>query len=152
MDNQTDNLYQADFLIWAERQVELLRSRQFDQLDLHHLTEEIADMGSQLRHELRHRLELLILHLLKFAYQPQRVSNSWRATIREQRRRIELLLDDAPSLAPRLDQILDTCYRQACLRAVQETGLPASTFPATNPFSREQLLDPVFLPPLLTDP
>ena len=146
MNTPIDTLYDTDFLIWLERQVELLRAQQFDQLDIDHLTQEIADMGSQLRHELRHRLELVLLHLLKYAYPPRRISSSWRATLHEQRRRIEMLIEDAPSLAPRLDQILDACYRQARVRAAHETGLPLSTFPLNSPFDRKQVLDSDYFP------
>jgi len=75
MDDHIINLYDTDFLIWVERQVKLLRGRQFDQLDLDHLTDEIADMGGQLKRELRHRLELLLMHLLKYRYQRQRTAS-----------------------------------------------------------------------------
>ncbi|MBY0557043.1 MAG: DUF29 domain-containing protein [Burkholderiaceae bacterium] len=64
MDDHIINLYDTDFLIWVERQVKLLRGRQFDQLDLDHLTDEIADMGGQIKRDLRHRLDLLLMHLL----------------------------------------------------------------------------------------
>lgn len=147
MDDHLNNLYDADFLIWVDRQVQLLRSRQFEQLDLQHLTDEIADMGAQLKRELHRRLELLLMHLLKYRYQPERISGSWRGTIREQRRRIQLLLKDAPSLATVLDQILAESYHVARNKAADETGLSLDTYPACNPFSREQLLDPDYLPP-----
>lgn len=147
MDDHIINLYDTDFLIWVERQVKLLRGRQFDQLDLAHLADEIADMGAQLKRELHRRLELLLMHLLKYRYQPERISGSWRGTIREQRRRVQLLLKDAPSLAAVLDQILAESYNVARNKAADETGLSLDTFPACNPFSREQLLDPDYLPP-----
>ncbi len=146
MDDHINNLYDADFLIWVDRQVQLLRSRQFDQLDLDHLTDEIADMGGQLKRELRHRLELLLMHLLKYRYQPQRISGSWRGTIREQRSRLQDLLDDAPSLASQIDLVLGKCYAVARARAADETGLSLDTFPINTPFSREQMLDANYLP------
>lgn len=146
MDDHINSDYKTDILAWINHQVELLRARRLDELDLENLIEEIACMGIDLKHELEHRMELLIMHLLKCKYQPERVSGSWRGTIREQRRRITRLLKDAPSLARTVDDYLDESYTAAAARAADETGLPPATFPPTNPFSKQQVFDPDFLP------
>ena len=92
------------------------------------------------------RFGVLLGRLLKWQYQPENHSNSWKATIREQRRRILRLLDSSPSLQPYLEEDLQLGYEDGVDLATQETNLPDSTFPSTCPYSLEQALDAGFLP------
>ena len=69
--------YETDVVLWSERQAQLLRSQKFDQLDLPNLLEELDAMGASQRKELRSRLVVLPMHLLKCRYQPERKSASW---------------------------------------------------------------------------
>jgi hypothetical protein len=146
MDDHIKNDYDTDYLVWLERQAELLRAKQFERLDLEHLIEEIDAMAGQLRRELAHRLEILLLHLLKFRYQPTHASNGWRGTVSEQRRRIKRLLKQMPSLHNLIDEYLEDVYDDAVDGAAAETGLPKATFPKTNPFTPQQVFDPDYLP------
>jgi hypothetical protein len=147
MDDHINNSdHDTDLLAWINRQVELLHAKKFDQLDLDNLIDEVNDMGGQLKRELYHRIEILLMHLLKYKYQPDHISGSWLGTIGEQRSRITKLLKDAPSLAGPLDEHLAENYASATKRAAAETGLPKSTFPTTNPFTKQQILDPDYLP------
>lgn len=75
-------LYEADFYAWTQEQARLLRNQQWSQIDLPNLVEEIESLGKQQRQELRNRLSVLLGHLLKWEYQPQRRSRSWLATLR----------------------------------------------------------------------
>jgi hypothetical protein len=138
--------YERDFAQWIERQAELLRANEFEQLDLDNLVEEIEDMGKSLRRELRSRLEVLILHLLKCEFQPERTSSGWIGSIGEQRSQILLKLRDSPSLNRLIDDYAHECYPCAVIRAAHETGLAEAIFPARLPYSRDQLLDMRFLP------
>jgi hypothetical protein len=45
-------LYEADFYAWIQEQAELLRDRQWSQLDLPNLIEEIESLGRQDQQEL----------------------------------------------------------------------------------------------------
>ena len=136
----------ADFVLWSERQAQLLRERNFNDLDIVQLIEELDALGASDRRELRGRLTLLLLHLLKCAYQPQHKASSWIAALGEQRHQIDLLLEQSPSLRKELARYIDSSYTVACKRAAHETGLPASNFPNTNPFSVAQILNLDFLP------
>jgi hypothetical protein len=91
-------------------------------------------------------LTVLLLHLLKWRYQPDKRGPRWEASIRVQRNRLADHLDDNPSLKPLLPQALSAAYRDAALEAVAETGLPGSTFPADCPWTVEQVLDAGFWP------
>ena len=57
-------------------------------------------MGRAEKRELVSRLSVLLLHLLKWRYQPEKRSPSWEASIRVQRNRLADDLDDNPSLKP----------------------------------------------------
>jgi hypothetical protein len=138
--------YEQDFVLWLSAQAELLRARNFEALDLSNLIEEIEGMARSDRRELRHRLSLVLVHLLKSKYQPSHLSNSWLRTLLEQRHRIGRLITDSPSLLRQIDEYATEEYRHAVARAADETGLPLSSFPSSNPFTTAQLLDPDFLP------
>lgn len=97
-------------------------------------------MGRSEWRELENRLELLLAHMLKRQYQPDKHTRSWDATIDEQRRAIERLLARSPSLKRDLPETIHAMYRYAVRKAVRETGLVAETLPATLPYSVDEVL------------
>lgn len=146
-------LYETDFVAWAEQTAQEIRalasqgnSQQFDRLDWEAIAEEIESLGRSERRELKSRLEVLLQHLLKWQYQPNRRSGSWRNTIDEQRNRIADLLQESPSLRPYLAEILVECYQRGRKAASNETELALDTFPAECGYSIAQILDAEFLP------
>jgi hypothetical protein len=144
MSNST--LYERDFYAWANEQAALLRTRQLDQADIDHIAEEIESMGRSEKRELVNRLTVLLLHLLKWQYQPGLRGNSWRSTIRVQRIALASHMNDNPSLKTVLPAALAEAYRIARIEAENETGLPDPTFPADCPWSFEQMMDDDFWP------
>jgi len=143
---KTKNLYETDFYAWTQEQVSLLRDRNWSQLDLPNLIEEIESLGKQQRQELRNRLSILIGHLLKWQYQPQFRSRSWLATIRIQRRDTLRLIQDNPSLKPYLEEALTAAYENGRDLAMGETDLPEEIFPLDCLYSLTEILDEYFYP------
>ena len=139
-------LYDSDFFAWSREQAELLRSGKLAQADIENIAEEIESMGRTEKRELVSRLSVLLLHLLKWRYQPGKRGPSWEASIRVQRNRLADHLDDNPSLKPLLPQALASAYQNAWREAVAETGLAATTFPEACPWTAEQVLDRGFWP------
>jgi len=139
-------LYDRDFFAWSLEQVKLLRAGKLAEADIKHIAEEIETMGRTEKRELISRLSVLLLHLLKWRYQPEKRSPSWEASIRVQRNRLADHLDDNPSLRPLLPQALASAYRDAALEAVAETELAGSTFPDGCPWTVEQVMDRGFWP------
>lgn len=131
--------YDADFATWASEQAKALAEGRFADLDLQHLTEEVAGMGKSERRELESRVRVLLTHLLKWNYQPLARSRSWYLTVREQREKIQRLFQDSPSLRPALAEVIESEYPHALADAVEETGLDYADFPATCLFSTERL-------------
>lgn len=140
-----NNIYRKDFVAWADEQALLLEQQRWEELDLAHLVEEVKDLGNRHRDALESQLARLLMHLLKWNYQPDKRSNSWKSTIREARKQIERLIKKHPVLRVHLESCLEECYQDAREDASDETGLEISTFPRECPFSLEQLKNRDFL-------
>lgn len=138
--------YEDDVVAWADEQVALLRSGQWALLDIEHIAEEIEDMNISHRHQLGHRMAILMGHLLKWQYQPERHGASWIKTIREQRERIASLLKKMPSLRHLLDdpEWNQEIWADALSAAILQAGL--SDLPEARPWSLEQVLALDYLP------
>ena len=139
-----DNLYKSDFYAWTQQQLALLRNHNLEQLDVVNLIEEIEEMGRREKRELESRLEVLLMHLLKWQYQPGLRSRSWQLTIKEQRLRLAKLLKENPSLKAILADYVISAYALAIISAEKETGL--DTFPVDCPYSAYQTMDEEFIP------
>ena len=140
------NLYESDFYAWTQDQAKLIKAKAFEQLDIAHLFEEVEDMGNRHADELESRLEVLLMHLLKWKYQPNLQSNSWHFTIKEQRRGIAKRLKKMPSLKSKLGELFIDAYDDAIFEAAKETGLAEAIFPQLCEWTLEQTLDAEFLP------
>ncbi|HMV38204.1 MAG TPA: DUF29 domain-containing protein [Plasticicumulans sp.] len=138
--------HDADFYGWTREQAAALRAGRFDTLDREALAEEIESMGNRERRELVNRLAVLLCHLLKWQYQPERRGSSWRSTIREQRRQVALILRDNPSLRPKLPELLADAYEYGAEDALEETGFFKAPWPQQCPFGMEQVLAADFWP------
>ncbi|WP_414541253.1 DUF29 domain-containing protein [Nostoc sp. CCY0012] len=136
--------YENDFYAWTQEQADLLKTRQLHEIDWQNIAEEIEDMGRSEKRQLESRLEILIMHLLKWQFQPNLRSRSWQLTIKEQRLRLEKLLQKNPSLQPHLTEAIEDVYPLATISAERETGL--SSFPQTCPYKLTEILYPEFLP------
>jgi hypothetical protein len=133
-------LYEQDFYQWTHEQAGLLKAGALSQLDIPNLIEEIESMGRSEKRELRSRLTVLLMHLLKWDYQPDRRSGSWKSTINTQRMDIDFVLKDNPSLKHNLEIVIDETYRIAKQRAADETGVPESAFPLSCPYAVDHIM------------
>lgn len=139
-------LYEQDFYAWANQQASLLRAGRLTDADIANIAEEIESMGRSEKRELVNRLAVLLLHLLKWQFQPGLRGNSRRLSVEEQRYRLENHLRDNPSLKAMLDTATDEAYRLALIEAERETGLARRTFPAVCPYGFEQAMRADFWP------
>jgi Domain of unknown function DUF29 len=142
----TEAAYESDVYAWAQAQAAALRAQAWDQLDIDHLVEEIEDLGNEQRHAVESQLRILLAHLLKWVYQPQRRRRSWRVSIGNARAEIAQRLRTSPSLRGQVPALLGFAYPKARRLARDETDLPLATFPEACPWSPAQLLDDDFLP------
>ncbi|AXY68446.1 DUF29 domain-containing protein [Thermosynechococcus sichuanensis E542] len=138
--------YDQDYSAWIAETVALLREGRWQELDLPHLIAEVEDLGKSERRAINSQLTRLLLHLLKWQYQPQRRSDSCLDSITDARTQIELTIADSPSLRDYPASQLSTSYERARRQAAEQTGLPLSTFPDTCPYSPEMVLTQNWLP------
>jgi hypothetical protein len=137
---QTDVNYDKDFHKWSQKQTKLLREGKLDKADIEHIAEEIDSMGKSEKRELVSRLTVLLLHLLKWEYQPGKRSKSRLFSIEEQRDMIIDHLEDNPSLKINMDESRAKAYKYARRKAENETGLDKETFPEDCPYSFEEAM------------
>ena len=143
----TNTIYRTDFYAWTKQQAALIQAEELEKLDLPNLAEELESMGASQRNALMSRLKVLLMHLLKWRYQPEKNTGpSWQNTIDEQRSEISDLLEDNPSLGPEVPEQFAKAYPRARRDAAKETKLPLSTFPVDCPWTVEQVLDDEWLP------
>jgi hypothetical protein len=138
--------YETDFYGWANEQAALLRSGRLSEADIANIAEEIESLGKSEKRELVSRLTVLLMHLLKWKYQPLGRSSSWETTIKLQRNDIVDHMADNPSLQPLVPEAMAKANRNAVLSAADETKLPHSIFPKTCEWSFDQVVDPGFWP------
>jgi len=144
--NQLKELYESDFCLWAEHMAQLLRDGRFAELDLDNLVEEVEDMSGSQKRALLSNLRILLLHLLKYRYQPTKRTQSWRSSIIEHRLRIQEAFEESPSLKPYFLESFDKAYQKARKQASLETELPIQTFPQECPFPQKSVLADEWLP------
>ena len=140
------SLYEKDFYAWANEQAALLRSGKLAAADIENIAEEIESMGKSEKRELISRLTVLLLHLLKWKYQPGLRGASWEASIQVQRIKLDEHLGDNPSLKPLIQDALTAAYRVGHIEAAAETGLNKTSFPQSCPWTYKQIMDPDFWP------
>ncbi|MGH6884826.1 MAG: DUF29 domain-containing protein [Geminicoccales bacterium] len=135
------SLYETDYVAWLAEQVAHLRAGRLSALDALNVAEELEGLMKSERRELENRLEVLILHFLKWDHQPDQRANRWRATVEEQRSRIRRLLRDSPSLKREVEPMARDVYPDAVRGAAVETRLSESTFPRALPYAVDQILE-----------
>ena len=138
--------YEQDFYTWTQQQAEQLRSLRPSGFDWANLAEEIEDLGKSQKQKIESNLAIVLLHLLKLAYQPGSAKAGWRSSVIEHRRRIVRIVRDSPSLRRYPSSVLEEEYASARAMAEDETGLALENFPDICPFTIEQVLDPDFWP------
>ncbi|MGL5032998.1 MAG: DUF29 domain-containing protein [Microcystaceae cyanobacterium] len=133
--------YDHDLTVWATATAQLLRERCWDAVDWEHLIEEVEDLGKSERSAIASQMERIMVHLLKWEYQPQRRSDSWLDSINDGRSQIRRKLEDSPSLRNHPVQILAKEYIRARREAARQTHLEIAIFPELCPYSMEQVIE-----------
>ena len=141
-------LYTQDFYAWTQAQAVLLEAQRFDALDIVNIVEEITSLGASERRALGSHLKQLMLHLLKWQYQPsgRQEGHSWRSSMHNARDEIEAIVEYSPSLRREVPALLVRWYPAARRLASAETGLPLATFPPACPWEAKEVLDADFWP------
>jgi Domain of unknown function DUF29 len=138
-------LYETDFSAWLQQQAEALRAKDWPALDVDNLIEELETLGRSEQHALWSHLRILLMHLLKWRYQPERRTRSWQGSITRARQQVARRLQQ-PSLRRELPEFIIEAHRDARRLAADETGLPLSRFPESCEWTEAELQNLDFLP------
>lgn len=131
-------LYTEDETAWLEAMAALVRRGDLSGMDLDNLGEYLTDMALRDRREVKSRLVVLLAHLLKWEFQPEKRSRGWRTTVLNQRQELADLAGRGV-LRAHAENVLPEAYAHAVELAAAETGLPRNSFPAVSPYTVEQL-------------
>ena len=137
--------YEHDFSAWLQQQAEALRTKDWTALDVDNLIEELETLGRSERNALWSHLRILLMHLLKWRYQPERRTRSRRGSITRARQQVARRLQQS-SLRRELPDFITEAYTDARRLAADETGLPLATFPETCEWTAAELQNLDFLP------
>jgi len=110
------------------------------------ILEEIEAMGRSEKRNLVSRLSVLLAHLIKWRYQPEKRGKSWRLTIAHQRIAINKLLKESPGLKSMLGEKTAEAWQDAVREAEIETGISRKKFPKECPWTFEEFMDEGFWP------
>jgi len=142
----TESLYETDFYSWTQEQARFIRSGNMAMLDMDNILEEIETMGRSEKRSLASRMSVLLAHLIKWQYQPERRGKSWKLTIAHQRKAINNLLKESPGLKSMLGEKIADAWDDAAEDAEVETGISRRTFPEECPWPFEKFMDSSFWP------
>ena len=123
-----------------------LRERRAENLDWEGIAEEMEDLGRSKETALTSHLPNLLSHMLNWGSRPTHRGKSWRRTIENSRDEVSELLERAPGLRPKLDDIFSRAYRKARRDAAAETDLDEETFPIKPPRDFAQATTEGFMP------
>lgn len=139
-------LHEEDENLWLEKTSKLIQEKKWDEIDWEYLGEYLEDMSKSEQRSIVSRLIVLLMHLLKWMFQKENRSNSWKSTIIEQRRELNLAFEDSKNLKKHAEKNFDKAYEKAREDAASETNLPIDTFPKEPPFNIDQIIDKDFYP------
>jgi Domain of unknown function DUF29 len=140
------DLYDRDYYQWLDSTATILSEGRLTELDVPNLLDELEAMGKSQKRAIESYLKILLLHLLKWKFQPEMRSGSWRSSIRNSRLGISDRIEESPSLKGLPEILLEKCYGVARSNASDETGLERSVFPESCPFTLLEILQEDFLP------
>jgi hypothetical protein len=132
-------LHDTDFSLWTLEQTKFLKRKEFHNLDIDNLIEEVESLGNSEKRALESYIEIWLLHMLKVMYQPEKHTRSWDVSIKIHKYKAQKTLLKNPSLKPELKEIIDDAYFSARLLASDETGIDENVFPRVSPWSAMEL-------------
>jgi hypothetical protein len=137
-------LYERDLHAWSVEQARLLREARLDEIDAENIAEELLDVGRNEYDKLESALRLLLMHMLKWDYQPDMRSRSWENTIAVQRNHVERQLRRNPSLKSSISEATSDAFSDARRLASSEMDMDLARLPDICPYDWDTILNRPF--------
>lgn len=147
IENNLQSLYDTDYLEWLSKNIELLKSRRFNELDMYHLLQEFESLGNSEKRAVESLLENIIIHLLLIEYWEQEREYNlrhWAGEIVNFRNQLQRRL--STNLRNHLRQNLEMIYHGSVKVVAVKTGITPTIFSAQCPYTIEQLIDSDWIP------
>lgn len=141
--------YDTDYQLWLDKTVNQLRLRDFSQIDLENLIEEIESLGKSDKRSISSYLMRLCEHLLKIAYwevERKTCFRDWKLEVVNFRLQIQAILQDSPSLKNYLNDTFAIAYQNGRKLFLTASELNAKLIPEAPEFTLEQALDKEWFP------
>ncbi len=116
-------VYEEDFNLWVEENLQLLKQKKYDQVDWDNLIEEIEDMSNSLKRSLKSHLSTILEHmyklehLLEYSHYDTNMFGEggwgWKRSIKNARREINELINDNTSLLSLIGDLLQAAWKDA---------------------------------------
>ena len=131
----------SDFAAWIYDQATALREGRFSDLDIEELTDEVESLAKRDFRKLRSCLRVILLHMLKWDWQPDMRDVSWRKSINASRERVWSELAASPSFRPKIAAAIESVFKSVRQKAWYETGVfKLEHEPKTCPYSWEEIM------------
>lgn len=148
-------LYDQDYQLWIQKTIKQLKEREFSELDIEHLIDELINLGKSGKKWLESNLMILLSHLLKLKVQadaPDSMKNSWFNSVDEHIKRVLIDLEETPLLKSYLTTAIEKAYKNSHDLAIKEEKrakydvlIPnEKNYSIVCPFSIEQILNEDF--------
>lgn len=130
----------SDFAAWIYDQVAALKEGRFSDLDIDDLVDEVESLAKRDFKAFTSALRIILLHMLKWDFQPERRGNSWRRSINAARKAAWAELASSPSFRSRIRDATDDAYGSARMIAADETGVFERNFPVECPYDWDEIM------------
>ena len=110
-------------------------------LDRNRLAKYLLDENKAEKRSVLIFTEVLLIHLLKCIYQPEKITRSWHKSIKNCFKSLSVYVGESKLLYNYLNDNFDKVYRRARNEASLETCIPIDTFPKDNIFKIDDILN-----------
>lgn len=100
----------------------------------------LVNEGASDKREVISYATILMLHLLKCEYQPEKITKSWHNSIEDSSGDLQIDIEQSKVLYNYLKTNINKAYIRARSKASRETNLPLNTFPKECPYNVDNLL------------
>lgn len=147
-----NDLYESDFYAWTQEQARAVEEGRWPDVDAVNVADELQTLGREVAREIGARTEILLSHLLKWRQLAEYRGFAWKENIDRQREQVEGLFAENPSLREARARFVARAYENARRRLKYETYFEPTDFPASCPFTVEQVFDAGYFPEELDAP
>ncbi|WP_297889817.1 DUF29 domain-containing protein [Sulfurihydrogenibium sp.] len=134
-------LYEKDYYGWILENINLLKEKDFENLDVENLIEELEGMSKSVERELISYLSRLMVHIYKWENFPNLRSKSWRNSIIFSQEKIYQILKKNPSLKHKIDACLLEGWQDARFWIGNETDKDIEDLPKENPYTLDYIMN-----------